>query len=187
MKHIPLALPDVVLFEPRVFGDDRGFFFESFNQAQFEAAIGRSVTFVQDNHSRSTTKGVLRGLHYQREPMAQGKLVRCIVGAVYDVVVDIRRASPMYGRWEATELTAENRHMLWVPPGFAHGVCTLEPATELLYRTTAEYSPTHDRGIRWNDPAIAIAWPTLDPLLSAKDAAAPLLADADNDFEWKPQ
>ena len=180
------VLTDVVLIEPQVFADGRGWFLEAFRRSEFEF-FGIRGDFRQDNHSCSAVRGVLRGLHYQKQPMAQGKLVRCLAGAIYDVVVDIRRGAPTYGRWVATELSAVNRRMLWVPPGFAHGFCTLEPETEVLYKTTAEYSGAHDRGIRWNDPALAIEWPTRSPILSDKDAAAPLLADADNDFQWKPR
>ena len=175
-------LPDVVLIEPKAFGDDRGWFMETYKRSEF-AANGIAVEFRQDNHSRSTVKGVMRGLHYQKDPAAQGKLVRCVVGAVYDVAVDIRRGSPTYGRWVATELTAENRRMLWVPVGFAHGFCTLTDVSEVVYKATGEYSAPHDRAVRWNDPALGIRWPTDSPVLSTKDAQAPLLADADNNFQ----
>ncbi|TRW17955.1 dTDP-4-dehydrorhamnose 3,5-epimerase [Glacieibacterium frigidum] len=171
------ALPEVKLLEPRVFGDDRGFFLESWNATTF-ADIGIDAAFVQDNHSRSA-KGVLRGLHYQIvEP--QGKLVRVVAGAVFDVAVDIRRSSPNFGKWTGHELSAVNKHLLWVPPGFAHGFVTLSETADFLYKCTTLYAPAHDRGIAWNDPLIAIDWP-LDapPLLSAKDAAALLLADAE--------
>lgn len=171
------ALPEVKLLEPRVFGDDRGFFLESWNAATF-AGLGIDAAFVQDNHSRSA-KGVLRGLHYQIvEP--QGKLVRVVAGAVFDVAVDIRRSSPNFGKWTGHELSAANKHLLWVPPGFAHGFVTLSETADFLYKCTTLYAPAHDRGIAWNDPAIGIDWP-LDavPLLSTKDAAAPLLADAE--------
>ena len=171
------ALPEVKLLEPRVFGDDRGFFLESWNAATF-ADAGIDVSFVQDNHSRSA-RGVLRGLHYQIvEP--QGKLVRVVSGAVFDVAVDIRRSSPNFGRWTGHELSAANKHLLWVPPGFAHGFVTLSEAADFLYKCTTLYAPAHDRGIAWNDPAIGIDWPIdTAPTLSAKDAAAPLLADVE--------
>ena len=171
------ALPEVKLLEPKVFGDDRGFFLESWNAATF-ADAGIDVSFVQDNHSRSA-RGVLRGLHYQIvEP--QGKLVRVVSGAVFDVAVDIRRSSPNFGRWTGHELSAANKHLLWVPPGFAHGFVTLSETADFLYKCTTLYAPAHDRGIAWNDPAIGIDWP-IDtvPALSAKDAAAPLLVDAE--------
>src|SRR5437773_3020429 len=180
------ALPDVVLIEPKAFGDDRGWFMETYKQSEFEAN-GIRVEFRQDNHSRSTASGVLRGLHYQKEPAAQGKLVRCVVGAVYDVAVDIRRGSPTYGRWVGVELAAYNRRILWVPPGFLHGFCTLTEISEVVYKTTAEYSPTHERSVRWDDPTLAIRWPTMAPLLSAKDAQAGSFAEADNNFEWRAQ
>jgi dTDP-4-dehydrorhamnose 3,5-epimerase len=176
-------IPDVILIELKAFGDDRGWFMETFKQSDFEKA-GIPYQFCQDNHSRSTSKGIVRGLHYQAKPMAQGKLVRCVAGAIYDVAVDIRRGSPTYGKWVSVELSAENRRILWIPPGFAHGVCTLTAVTDILYKTTAEYSAAHDRGIRWDDPALGIPWPTRTPILSEKDAAAPLLADADSGFAW---
>jgi len=178
------ALPDVVLLEPKTFGDDRGWFMETYKRSEFEAN-GIRADFRQDNHSRSTAKGVLRGLHYQKDPAAQGKLVRCVVGAIYDVAVDIRKGSPTYGRWVAAELSAADRNMLWVPPGFAHGFCTLTEISEVMYKATAEYSAPHDRGIRWNDPAIGVRWPIATPVLSTKDAQAPTLADADNTFQWQ--
>ena len=178
------ALPDVVLIEPKAFGDDRGWFMETYKQSEFEAN-GIRVEFRQDNHSRSTARGVLRGLHYQKDPAAQGKLVRCVVGAVYDVAVDIRKGSPTYGRWVGVELTAEGRRMLWVPAGFAHGFCTLTDVSEVVYKTTAEYSAAHDRGFRWNDPAVGVTWPVKAPVLSPKDAQAPPLAEADNNFQWQ--
>lgn len=168
MNATPLAIPDVVLFEPKVFGDDRGFFFESFSQAKFEAAVGRRVSFVQDNHSRSA-KHVLRGLHYQiRQP--QGKLVRVVVGTVFDVAVDIRRSSPTFGRWVGEVLSAENKRQLWIPEGFAHGFMVLSDIAECLYKATDSYAPQHERCIIWNDPMIGIKWP-LDalPILSGKD------------------
>ena len=177
MRAIPTALPDVVLFEPRVFGDDRGFFFESFNR-QALAALGLDADFVQDNHSRSL-KGVLRGLHYQlRQP--QGKLVRVVLGEVYDVAVDLRRASPSFGRWVGMRLSAENKRMAWVPPGFAHGFLVLSEAAEFLYKTTDYYAPAHERTLRWDDPDLAIDWPlTGPPSLSAKDTAGVTFKDAE--------
>ena len=178
MKATPLAIPDVLLIEPKVFGDDRGFFFESFNQARFEEAAGRSVPFVQDNHSKSK-KGVLRGLHYQvKKP--QGKLVRVVLGAVFDVAVDIRRSSPTFGKWVGAHLSAENKHQLWVPEGFAHGFVTLSDSAEFLYKTTDYYRPALERAIRWDDPAIGIDWGDIDdPLLSNKDLQAPTLDTAE--------
>lgn len=168
MRATPLAIPDVVLLEPQVFGDDRGFFFESFNQARFEAAIGKPIAFVQDNHSRSV-KGVLRGLHYQiRQP--QGKLVRIVVGAVFDVAVDLRRSSPTFGRWVGEILSAENKRQLWIPEGFAHGFVVLSEIAECLYKTTDYYAPEHERCLIWNDPTIGITWPLEgEPMLSSKD------------------
>ena len=171
------ALPGVKLIEPRVFGDDRGFFLESWNARVF-ADAGIDAAFVQDNHSRSA-RGVLRGLHYQIvEP--QGKLVRVVSGAVFDVAVDIRRSSPYFGKWAGAELSAENKRMFWVPPGFAHGFITLSETADFLYKCTTLYAPAHERGIAWDDPAIGIEWP-LDgtPLLSAKDTVAPRFADAE--------
>lgn len=178
MKTTPLDIPDVVRFEPKVFGDDRGFFFESFNHRQFEDAIGRSVQFVQDNHSRSV-KGVLRGLHYQLH-RAQGKLVRVVHGEVFDVAVDIRRSSPTFGKWVGSYLSAENKHQLWVPEGFAHGFVVLSESAEFLYKTTDYYAPEHERCIRWDDPLIGIDWPIVgEPALSGKDRQGKRLADAE--------
>jgi len=178
MKAIPMDIPDVVLFEPRVFGDERGFFFESFNQKILDEVVGRAVTFVQDNHSRSV-KGVLRGLHYQvRQP--QGKLVRVVQGEVFDVAVDIRRGSPTFGQWIGAYLSAENKRQLWVPEGFAHGFVVLSETAEFLYKTTDHYAPAHERCIAWNDPEIAIVWPFAgEPQLSEKDQQGKLLAEAD--------
>ena len=165
-----------MIIEPKVFGDERGFFFESFNARQFREATGVDLPFVQDNHSRSACN-VLRGLHYQLPPKAQGKLVRVVAGEVFDVAVDIRRGSPTFGRWVGAVLSAENKRQLWIPPGFAHGFVTLSEFAEFLYKTTDYYSPEHERAIAWNDPAIAIAWPMQGaPLLSGKDQVAPLLA-----------
>ena len=169
MKATPLAIPDVFLIEPQVFGDERGFFFESFNHAKFEQAIGRKVQFVQDNHSKSS-KGVLRGLHYQAEN-PQGKLVRVTQGEVFDVAVDIRPGSKTYGKWVAEVLSAENKKQLWIPEGFAHGFLVLSETAEFLYKTTDYYAPEHERCIIWNDRTLAIDWPFVGtPNLSAKDA-----------------
>ena len=171
MKATRLAIPDVVLIEPKVFGDDRGFFFESFNQARFDSAIGRKISFVQDNHSRSA-KNVLRGLHYQVR-QAQGKLVRVTQGTVFDVAVDIRQSSPTFGHWVGATLSAENKIQMWVPEGFAHGFITLSDSAEFLYKTTDYYSPEHERAICWNDADIGIEWPISDePILSNKDQQA---------------
>jgi dTDP-4-dehydrorhamnose 3,5-epimerase len=170
MKVTPCAIADVLLIEPKVFGDDRGFFFESYNQREFLDASGLAVDFVQDNHSRSA-RNVLRGLHYQiRQP--QGKLVRVVAGEVFDVAVDIRRGSPTFGRWVGEILSAANKRQLWVPPGMAHGFVVLSDAAEFLYKTTDYYAPEYERCIAWNDPTLAIAWPALqgEPLLSGKDA-----------------
>lgn len=178
MQATLLAIPEVILFEPKVFGDDRGFFFESFNQAQFEAAVGRKVNFVQDNHSRSV-KNVLRGLHYQiRQP--QGKLVRVVQGEVFDVAVDIRKSSPTFGQWVGEILSAENKRQLWVPEGFAHGFVVLSDTAEFLYKTTNYWAPEHERCIAWNDRALNICWPiSVVPSLSAKDAQGMLLDQAE--------
>ena len=169
MKATRLAIPEVVLIEPKVFGDARGFFFESFNQQAFNEATGTSHDFVQDNHSRSS-KGVLRGLHYQIQ-QPQGKLVRVVRGSVFDVAVDIRTSSPTFGQWVGAELTEENQHQLWVPPGFAHGFVVLSESADFLYKTTDYYAPAHERCIAWNDPDLAVDW-HFDgtPSLSAKDA-----------------
>lgn len=178
MNATRLSIPDVVLFEPRVFGDERGFFFESFNQRAFEEVIGRTAVFVQDNHSCSA-RGVLRGLHYQiRQP--QGKLVRVVQGEVFDVAVDIRRGSPTFGRWVGEYLSAENKRQLWVPEGFAHGFVVLSEFAEFLYKTTDYYAPEHERCICWNDPGVAIDWPMDgEPTLSDKDRRGVLLDVAD--------
>jgi dTDP-4-dehydrorhamnose 3,5-epimerase len=178
MRFIPTDLPEVIIVEPTVFGDERGFFLESWNQARFSEA-GLDLQFVQDNHSLSA-RGVLRGLHYQT-PNPQGKLVRVTAGRVYDVAVDLRQSSPYFKKWVGVELSADNKRMLWVPPGFAHGFLTLEDGTEFLYKCTALYDPSCDRNIRWDDPDIGIKWP-LDvdmPKVSAKDLAAPMLRDAE--------
>lgn len=177
MNVIETALPGVKLIEPRVFEDARGFLLESWNRQTF-AALGLAADFVQDNHSRSG-RGVLRGLHYQvREP--QGKLVRAVSGAVFDVVVDLRRSSPAFGQWTGTELSAENRRMIWIPPGCAHGFLVLSETADVLYKATAHYAPQWDRGIRWDDPAIGVRWPLAGPpVLSDKDRAWPALRDAE--------
>ena len=169
MKATKLAIPEVMLFEPKVFGDERGFFFESFNQKVFEEATGVKREFVQDNHSKSQ-KGVLRGLHYQLAPMAQGKLVRVVQGEVFDVAVDIRKSSSTYGQWVGEVLSADNGKQLWVPEGFAHGFITLSDTAEFLYKTTNYYSPEHERCICWDDKTLGISWPKeIKPLLSQKD------------------
>ena len=173
MQHTPTGIEGVVVFEPKVFGDARGFFLESFRQQAFDAAIGRHVEFVQDNHSRSP-RGVLRGLHWQEAPHAQGKLVRVTRGAVFDVAVDIRRGSATFGRWFGIELSDANHRQLWIAPGLAHGFLVTSESADFLYKTTAYYAPEAERALRWNDPDLAIAWPDLGtaPTVSAKDAAA---------------
>lgn len=177
MKLIETSLPDVLLLEPKVFGDSRGFFMESWNRQTF-TDLGLNLEFVQDNHSRSA-RGVLRGLHYQlNEP--QGKLVRVTSGAVFDVAVDLRRSSPHFGQWTGHELSAENQRMLWVPPGFGHGFLVLSDSADFLYKTTSYYAPQWDRGIRWDDPEIGVQWPVDQaPTLSAKDQVLPLIRDAE--------
>lgn len=178
MNVINTAIADVLIIEPKVFGDERGFFFESFNQRQFSELTGTDVHFVQDNHSRSA-RNVLRGLHYQIR-QAQGKLVRVVQGAVYDVAVDIRRNSSTFGQHISVELSAENKRMLWVPPGFAHGFVVLSDTAEFLYKTTDYWAPEFERSIAWNDPTLAIQWPVDgEPSLSAKDRAGKLLAEAE--------
>jgi len=175
---IPTVLPGVLILEPKVFGDVRGFFFESFNAQDFAQATGLDVNFVQDNHSRSA-QGVLRGLHYQIQ-QPQGKLVRVTEGEVFDVAVDIRRSSPHFGQWVGVHLSADNRRQLWVPPGFAHGFAVLSASADFLYKTTDYYAPEHERCIVWKDPDLAIAWPLQEaPLLASKDANAPVLAQAE--------
>lgn len=170
MNVVKTDIPDVLIFEPKVFGDDRGFFFESFSQTKFEEAVGRKIEFVQDNHSKSV-KGVLRGLHYQMEPYAQGKLVRCVVGEVFDVAVDIRQSSPTFGKWVGVFLSAENKRQLWIPEGFAHGFLVVSEVAEFVYKTTNYYHPQSDRGIMWNDPDINIEWPDSEERqLSDKDS-----------------
>ncbi len=172
----PLGLPEVLRIEPVVRGDDRGWFAETYKRSAF-ARHGIAANFVQDNHSRSAKRGVLRGLHYQLSPAAQAKLVRCTAGRMFDVAVDVRPESPRFGKWVSEELTAENHRMLWIPEGFAHGFCTLADGTEMEYKVTAEYDPERERVIRWNDPALGIQWPLTDPTLSPKDAAAPTLKE----------
>ena len=179
MQVIQTAIPNVVILEPRVFGDDRGFFYESFNQRAFEQSIGTTVDFVQDNHSRSA-HNVLRGLHYQIK-QAQGKLVRVVAGSVYDVAVDIRQQSPTFGQWVGVTLSAENKRQFWVPPGFAHGFLVLSDYAEFLYKTTDYYAPEHERCILWNDPDLAIDWPlnSAEPILSKKDQSGQRLRTAE--------
>lgn len=178
MNATRLAIPDVIVFEPKVFGDDRGFFFESFNQKVFEEVVGRSVSFVQDNHSRSV-KGVLRGLHYQIQ-QSQGKLVRVSHGEVFDVAVDLRKSSATFGKWVGAHLSAENKKQMWIPEGFAHGFVVLSENAEFLYKTTDYWAPEHERSLAWNDPTVAIEWPISEqPALSAKDQKAASLQDAE--------
>lgn len=174
------SLPEVLVVEPAVFEDDRGFLTESYNEQVFRERTGVELRFVQDNHSRSFGR-VLRGIHYQLAPSLQGKLVRVVTGAVFDVAVDLRRGSPHFGHWVGVELSAENRKQLWVPPGFGHGFVTLAETTDLLYKVTTYHSAASERAVRWDDPDIGIAWPLegVAPKLSAKDATAPFLADAD--------
>nr|AXL04848.1 dTDP-4-dehydrorhamnose 35-epimerase [Aeromonas hydrophila] len=176
MNVIKTAIPDVLIFEPKIFGDERGFFFESFNHKLFEEAVGYPVAFVQDNHSKSS-KGVLRGLHYQLPPHAQGKLVRCVAGEVFDVAVDIRKSSPTFGQWVGVNLSGENKRQLWIPEGFAHGFVTLSETAEFLYKTTNYYVPQSEGSIRWNEPQLAIEWPIKDVLLSSKDKQGLSLSD----------
>ncbi|MBM9519797.1 dTDP-4-dehydrorhamnose 3,5-epimerase [Desulforhopalus vacuolatus] len=178
MKITPTRIPEVLIIEPQVFGDQRGFFFESFNQRDWEKETGLKTVFVQDNHSRST-KGVLRGLHYQIRH-AQGKLVRVLVGEVFDVAVDIRRSSPTFGQWVGVKLSAENKKQLWVPAGFAHGFAVLSDEAEFLYRTTDYWAPEYERGIKWNDSTIGVDWPVdFTPLLSEKDEKGIAFIDAE--------
>ena len=179
MQVVPTAIPDLVTIEPKVFGDDRGFFFESFNQRRFTELTGVTDSFVQDNHSKSA-RNVLRGLHYQiRQP--QGKLVRVVAGEVLDIAVDLRKSSPNFGNWVGVKLSAENKRMLWIPKGFAHGFVVLSDSAEFLYKTTDYWAPEHERSILWNDPDLAIDWQlgNATPLLSAKDQAGKLLKDAE--------
>ena len=178
MKVVPTAMPEVLVLEPQVFGDDRGFFYESFNARRFEELSGVRANFVQDNHSKSA-KGVLRGLHYQIS-QPQGKLVRVTAGAIFDVVVDLRKSSPFFGRWVGVALSSENRRQIWVPPGFAHGFVVTSDSAECQYKTTDYWAPEHERSILWNDPAIGVEWPISGaPMLSGKDNQGKLLADAE--------
>jgi dTDP-4-dehydrorhamnose 3,5-epimerase len=180
MEFEPTTIPEVVLIRPKVFGDSRGFFLETWEERKF-AASGLDVRFVQDNHSRSA-RNTLRGLHYQIQ-QPQGKLVRVVTGTVFDVAVDIRRSSPTFGRWVGVTLSAENHHMLWIPPGFAHGFLVLSESADFIYRCTDFWAPAHERAIQWNDPALNIAWPLpggVEPLVSPKDAAAKRFGDADH-------
>jgi dTDP-4-dehydrorhamnose 3,5-epimerase len=178
-----LAIPDVVLVRPRPFSDGRGMFLETYKRSDFVIA-GIAEIFLQDNHSRSSCN-VLRGLHYQKEPFGQAKLVRCVKGRIFDVAVDIRRGSPFYGKWVGAELDDSNHNMIYLPAGFAHGFAVLSESAEVSYKCSAEYSAAHDRGLAWNDPEIGIAWPVSSPLLSPKDSAHPPLRDADNNFVFK--
>jgi dTDP-4-dehydrorhamnose 3,5-epimerase len=179
MKIIDTEIPDVKIIEPRVFGDERGYFYESFNQETFNQAVGRKVEFVQDNHSMSK-KGVLRGLHYQLDPHAQGKLVRCVEGEVFDVAVDIRKSSVTFGQWVGVNLSAENHRQLWIPEGFAHGFVTLSERVQFVYKTTNYYAPQSERSIIWNDSEIGIEWPELDSyILSGKDEVGLTLSNAE--------
>jgi len=182
MKKIDTKLSGVYIIEPEVFGDYRGFFMESYNVNKFQQ-LGLDYLFIQDNHSLSAQAGVIRGLHYQLNPKAQTKLIRVLVGAIYDVVVDIRKGSPTFGQWQGFILSAENKRQLLVPQGFTHGFCTLVPNTEVLYKVDQYYSPEHDRGISWNDPALDIDWPVSEPILSEKDQKHPCLKDAEMNFE----
>ena len=179
MKVTPTALPEVLILEPKVFGDERGFFMESFNQKQFNEAVGREIVFVQDNHSRSS-KNVLRGLHYQLPPHSQGKLVRVTSGGVLDVAVDLRKSSATFGQWAGAELSGSNHRMMWIPPGFAHGFLVLTESADFLYKTTDYYAPQCEAALRWDDPTVAIPWPLggEQPLVASKDAQAPFLAAA---------
>ena len=180
MNIIATNLPEVLIIEPKVYGDQRGFFLESFNERAFGEAVGYTPHFVQDNHSRSS-EAVLRGLHLQRQPHSQGKLVRVSAGCVFDVAVDVRRGSPTFGKWAGTELSADNFRQLWIPPGFAHGFLVVSGSADFLYKTTDYYVPASEVTIRWDDPDIGIAWPLnagQSPTLSARDSAAPLLRDA---------
>ncbi len=179
MNSFPTVIPEVLVIEPKVFGDARGFFYESFNQRAFDVAVGQTVAFVQDNHSRSS-RGVLRGLHYQKAPHAQGKLVRVTRGAVFDVAVDIRPESATYRRWVGVELSETNNRQLWIPAGMAHGFLVLSESADFLYKATSYYAPHAEHSIRWDDPEIGIEWPDVDvvPILSQKDRQAPMMSEA---------
>ncbi|MFH1846213.1 MAG: dTDP-4-dehydrorhamnose 3,5-epimerase [Candidatus Omnitrophota bacterium] len=176
-----LEIPEVILIEPVVFHDERGFFAEIYSYGAF-SDFGMKKPFVQENHSKSAAKGVLRGLHFQKDPMAQAKLIKVVSGSILDVALDIRRNSSTFGKWVSTVLSAENKNMLYIPEGFAHGFCTLEENVEVLYKCSQIYAPNYDRGILWNDPALGIDWPVKDPVLSEKDKNWPLLKAADNTF-----
>jgi len=176
-----LEIPEVILIKPIVFSDNRGIFMETYKSTDFLEA-GVKGNFLQDNYSKSAKKGTLRGLHYQKEPKAQSKLIRVIKGSVFDVAIDIRKNSPTYGKWVSVILSAENKEMLYIPKGFAHGLCTLEDDTEIVYKCTNEYSSEHNKGITWDDPIINIEWPAKKPILSKRDSSWPSLAKVDNDF-----
>ncbi|MFF2091721.1 dTDP-4-dehydrorhamnose 3,5-epimerase [Paenibacillus sp. NPDC058174] len=184
MRVLETKLPDVKLIEPIVFGDNRGFFTESYNE-QIAHSNGIPYKFIQDNHSLSVEAGVLRGMHYQLNPKAQTKLIRVTAGAIYDVIIDIRKGSPTFGQWQGFILSSANKRQLLVPQGFAHGFCTLVPNCEVQYKVNEYYSPEHDRGIAWDDPALAIDWPTSTPVLSDKDKKHPVLADAEINFVFE--
>jgi dTDP-4-dehydrorhamnose 3,5-epimerase len=184
LNIIKTKFDEAVVIEPKAFGDHRGFFMESYNAELFKKN-GIELTFVQDNQSLSRESGVLRGLHYQLNPKAQSKLIRVLTGAIYDVIVDIRKGSPTYGEWEGFILSEANKRQLLVPKGFAHGFCTLTPDTNVFYKVDEYYSPENDRGILWNDPALDIKWPVSEPILSEKDTKHPTLAEAEHNFEWK--
>jgi dTDP-4-dehydrorhamnose 3,5-epimerase len=184
MKVLETKIPGVILLEPKVFGDYRGFFVESYNKQTFDN-LNLKYNFIQDNHSLSAQPGTLRGLHYQLGPKAQTKLVRVTQGSIYDVVVDMRKNSPTYGKWEGFILSSENKRQLLVPKGFAHGFCTIASNTEVQYKVDEYYSPDHDRGVIWNDPHLKINWPTFNPILSEKDTKHPVFLEADNNFEWE--
>jgi dTDP-4-dehydrorhamnose 3,5-epimerase len=184
MNILKTKFEDAVLIEPKVFGDHRGFFTESYNKEMFKQN-GIDIEFIQDNHSLSQQAGTLRGMHYQLNDKAQTKLVRVTRGAIYDVILDIRKSSPTYGEWQGFILSADNKRQLLVPKGFAHGFCTIVENTEVQYKVDELYSPEHDRGIAWNDPALHIDWPFNNPVLSDKDTKHPTLAEADNNFTWE--
>jgi dTDP-4-dehydrorhamnose 3,5-epimerase len=179
MKITRTAIPEVIILEPKVFGDERGLFMESFNQKQFNEAVGQAIVFVQDNHSHSS-RNVLRGLHYQLPPHSQGKLVRVTSGGVLDVAVDLRKSSPTFGQWSGAELTGANHRLLWIPPGFAHGFLVLTESADFLYKTTDYYAPDFEGALRWDDPTVGIPWPLNgeSPVVASKDALAPFLANA---------
>ncbi len=178
-----LGIPEVILIKPKVFSDQRGFYMETYKASDFKKN-GIPDNFIQDNHSKSK-KGIIRGLHYQTDPKAQGKLIRVVKGSVFDVAVDLRKNSPYYGKWISAVLSADNKNMLWIPPGFAHGFLSLEEDSELLYKTTEEYSPEHEAGIKWNDPDISIEWPKIKHKVSEKDSKLPSFKDAKNNFIYE--